>query len=653
MHKLSEDSLRSRSIDELIGMVRHHNRLYWDLNAPEIHDVDYDRLVRRLAELAPDHPVLDEMGPSGDLRFGAEVQHRTPMLSLDKCYDEATLQNWADKFEGQVVVTPKLDGLAASLIYDAQGVLQLAATRGKGNLGEDITRNVRQIGDVPTRLRNVSHELEVRGEIFMRLSVFERFKAAYANPRNLTAGAVRNKDAAKSAGYQLSFFAYDVLGTDLQTETAKLDLLESLGFCHFERHLIDKAGLQRAYERLAALRPQLDYEIDGVVYKVDDVAEQERLGSTSHHPRCAIAYKFQGETGSTQLLDVEWSVSRSGAVTPVALLEPIVLSGASISRATLHNAGFIAKLGVSRGAEVLLTRAGGVIPKVEAVLEPGDGSIALPESCPSCGRPTQLEGDFLRCTLPLECKEAVMGTLAHYARTAGIQGFGRRKLEDGYKQGTLREPVDLYRINLDDLLALERTGLKTAQNLVAERERARRLPLSRFLAALGLGDLGRSASRQLATRFGSLAALRAAGVEDIAAIDGFGATTGETIVSELQRTGRWIDELLEEVELVEEEPQGPVDEEAPLAGRSFLFTGKLDLCTRSEAQKRVKKFGGAVASGVSAQLSYLVLGASKGKPSSKEKKARALIAAGASLKLLSEEEFLAMLTELETTPAEG
>ncbi len=652
MAELSDEQLKSASADRLAKLIEHHNHLYWDLARPEISDVAYDRLVRRLQELEPEHPVLDLMGPTGALRFGEEVRHQRPMLSLDKCYDEVTLQSWAEKFEGPIVVTPKLDGLACSLIYDEDGVLQLAATRGKGTVGEDITRNVRLIRDVPTRLENIPAALEVRGEIFMRLSEFARFADAYANPRNLTAGTIRNKDATRVADCNLSFYAYELFGLELQTETARFDLLEKLGFTAFERRLVERSGMQAAYERLAALRPGLDYEIDGVVFKADDVAEQQRLGSTSHHPRYAIAYKFQGETGATRLLGIEWSVSRSGAVTPVALLEPIALSGASIGRATLHNAGFIEKLGLARGAQVLITRAGGVIPKVESVLEPGSEPLPLPGICPSCGSPTRLEGDFLNCTLPLACKEAVIGTVAHFAKSTGMQGFGRRKLEDGYARGTLRKPVDLYRISLAQLMELERTGRKTAENLIAQRERARTLPLPQFLAALGLRELGRTASRKLARVFGTIEALRAASVADIAAVDGFAETTGQAIVDELARTAPWIDELLEEVQLEAAAAPAPAASvEGPLSGASFLFTGKLVSGSRGQAEARVKKLGASIASGVTAKLRYLVVGSPKpGKLSSKQKKAAKLIAKGAALEVLGEEEFEALLAPHEEAP---
>lgn len=629
----------SPEITSLEEQVRHHNRLYWDEAKPEISDYEYDQLVLRLRALAPDSPVLAEMGPSR--RFGAEVRHREPMLSLDKCYSEEDLRDWLDGFEGEVIAMPKFDGIACTLHYDATGALVMAATRGDGVSGDDITQNVLAIADVPARVPS-GRALEVRGEIYMRLSVFAAFKSeGMANPRNLTAGAVKQKDRKKSAAYRLSFAAYDLVGDGAETQERELVHLAELGFPKIDYLVLPRDRAFEGYEQLAKLRPTLDYEIDGVVFKVNRLSEQRRLGQTAHHPRFALAYKFQGDTGVSVLKEVEWSVARTGAITPVAIVEPVALSGVTVTRASLHNVAFIDRLDLSLGAKVTLVRRGGVIPNVELVVEKGAAVVVVPVACPSCGTATVRERDFLFCSVPRSCKGAILGQLAHYAAVTDMMGFGEVVLEGAYGAGLLRDAADFYTLEIDALSRLERVGDKLAKKLRAEVDKKRTLGLATFLRALGIADLGKHVSQVLADRYRTLDAVLAVTQAELAATHGIGEIIAEHVTTGLGEAAPLIARLREHVKIAEE-TAATID--GPLTGKSFIFTGKLVALSRGEAEKRVRKAGGAVLSSVTKQLDYLVVGADKtGGPSTKQKAADKLIAAGARIRILSEEELLAML----------
>jgi len=652
-----DELVQGASSEALEAEVRRHNALYWDQAAPQISDYDYDRLVRRLQELSPDAAILQDLGPSAAGRLGDSVTHATPMLSLDKCYSDEDLESWAAKFEGPVMVTPKMDGIACSLRYDARGRLTLAATRGSGTEGDDITVNARTIEDIPHKIDQ--GDVEVRGEIYMRLSVFSRFAEQFSNPRNLAAGAIKHKEPGRCAAYGLSFAAYDLLGADVATEQAQFERLERYGFPPMEAQLVEHHRIREGYEHFATKRAALDFEIDGVVFKADRVDEQQRLGTTSHHPRWAMAYKFQGDSATTTLRAVGWSVARSGAVTPVAHIEPVELSGAEIRQASLHNAGFLEKLGLLGrpvGARVVVTRRGGVIPKVEFVAkhaEPGDGAelIGFPTACPSCDGPLEHEGDFIRCARPESCRMAVIGRLKHYCAVIDIQGFGDKLLAQCHDAGLLRSPVDLYTLNKDKLVGLERMGDRSAQNVMDQVAEHRTVELAMFLRALGLEELGKHVSAILAQRYQTLERVRQLTAEELAAIHTIGEIIADKVVRGLAREVELIDALLQHVTVVApaaaDAAGAPDGEEATLAGQSFVFTGKLEAFDRKRAQKRVKALGGAAPGGVTKGLTYLVLGdGSEKRESSKLKKARKLVAAGAAIKIISEGDFLGMVGEV-------
>ncbi len=627
-----------REIADLEAKIRHHNQLYWDNNAPEISDYDYDALVRRLRELAPDSPVLEAMGPSR-AALGTPFRHREAMLSLDKCYSPEELADWTASFEGEVVGTPKFDGIACSLHYDEKGHLKVAATRGDGQVGDDVTQNALRIKDIPRRIGEGPRE--VRGEIYMRLSVFAKFKEeGMANPRNLTAGAVKLKDAEKSAAYNLSFAAYDIVGTDDQTQEAELERLVRLGFPPVDHVRVPKEKAFEAFEAFAKRRPTLDYEIDGVVFKVDSLKEQRRLGETAHHPRYALAYKFQGDAGISTLREVEWSVARTGAITPVAIVDPVALSGVTVTRASLHNVAFIDRLGLTLGAKVTLVRRGGVIPNVEHVTEPGDRPVEIPTTCPSCGGSVTRIRDFLYCDNPQSCRHAVIGQLLHFSATTDMLGFGDVIVEQAYDAKLLTGPQDFYTLDVASLMKLDRAGEKLAKKLVAEVDKKRVLELAVFLRALGISELGKNVSGILAARYRTLDAVLAVTEEELAATHGIGETIAKSVVQGLAAMRPTIDALRAHVTFAEEKAKA----EGPLTGKSFVFTGKMVAFARSEGEKRVRERGGDVLSSVTKNLTYLVVGADKSGPkSTKEKAADKLLGQGATLQIIDEDAFLAMI----------
>ncbi len=634
---------------DLEALVERHNRLYWELAAPVISDVEFDRLCRALSARDPSSRALKHLGARPDA-FSA-VKHREPMLSLDKCYEQSDLEKWAgDLGCDDVLAMPKIDGLACSLRYDASGNLEVAATRGDGEEGEDITPNARGVADIPARIDPERAPLEVRGEVFMSLRVFEKHKARSAgergaNPRNLAAGALRQKDPNATRRMELSFLAYDVRGDGAGAFTRqrdKLALAKDAGFRAIDVVVVPVNKAMDAVAELSARRGELGYETDGVVLMADDVAAHKRLGATAHHPRWALAWKFQGEEGTSVLRGVEWSVARTGTITPVALVEPVQLSGVTVGRATLHHKGFLAKLGLSIGASIAMVRRGGVIPHVERVLSPGTEPVPVPSTCPACGAPVVEEGDFLLCSKPESCVAARVGRLLHFAEAADIQGLGEVVVEEAVQKGLLTTPADLYGLSAGQLAALEKCGDKNAQKIVAEIDRARRLPLDVLLRALGIASLGKTAARTLAERYETLARVRAVTAGELSAIKGFGEVIAAAIVEGLRENAA----LLDALEALLELGAAPSSTTGGLAGKSFVFTGKLRI-DRKAAEARVKALGAAVPSGVTKALTYLVIGASdRASPSTKQKAAEKLVADGAALQIIDEDAFEALMSSL-------
>lgn len=650
------------SVAELEEAARYHNTKYWVDNAPEISDVEYDQLIEALRTAAPDSPVLDAIGESGGIDGAAgddetiKVAHDPPMLSLQKCYDEETLIKWFEKFEGDAVAGPKIDGVACRLLYNASGALVLAATRGNGTIGEDITANVRHVLDVPAQLE--IGPLEVRGEVYMRWSTFnEKFAAEYMSPRNLTAGALKQKDATQTAKYEVRFFAYDVIGLELPTEVEKRARLVELGFEPVPSVLVVEADLQKTFDRLQAERDQLDYDTDGVVFRANRLDEQARLGANAHHPKHSIAYKYQGDARASTLREVEWSVSRTGAINPVAIVDPVTLSGAVVTRVSLHNLSIMRTLGgeagLTLGSSVMVMRRGGVIPHIESVLSPGDTPVETPDACPLCGGPTFVEGDFLFAHHHDTCVAVGIRSLEHFTKAMEIKGLGLKILEQLFDEELVRRPRDLFDLTPEGILHLDRMGERLATKLVANIQSKREVSVELFLRALGIDELGNHVSKILARDFERMEDIFALDAETFAQTHTIGEVIAQRVTEGLAARREEIEELLEVINVTFPDPAAaPVgDADHPLYDKGVVFTGTLVAMKRKDAQKRVEALGGRAPSGVSAEVDYVVLGDEDyaryedGWRSSKLKKAEQLQEQGAPLEVISETRFLELLGE--------
>jgi DNA ligase (NAD+) len=647
------DQLPSLSIEQLELLVRHHNHAYFVDNKAEISDEAFDKLAETLRFLEPDSFILEEIETQKILKTAVGVVvHQQPMLSLDKCYEEDSFLKWREKVNGALIAMPKIDGVACSIRYDAKGQLHIAATRGDGKRGENITANVQRIQDVPhPLLKSLGAEIEIRGEVYMKLSRFaSHYKEQFVNPRNLAAGALKQKEADKSAAYELSFFPYDIRGVALETEVEKFDLLNALGFQVPPTQLVDSDGeCKRAFLHFATKRSDLNYEIDGVVFRANRVSEQGRLGITAHHPKWSIAYKFQGESAQTYLENVEWSVGRTGAITPVVIVKPVFVSGATVMRASLHNWGLFRKLHLSQGALVEIVRRGGVIPHLERVLRAGSEPMLAPNSCPSCQGSVIEEGDFLRCQNPLSCPTVIEAKIEHFCAVLGIDGFGKKIIQTLIKEKLVQHPTDLYRLKINDLLGLERVGEKLATKLLKEIAQKREIELIHLITALGIGEVGPTVAAIIVKHYPTMETLRQANVNEIASIYGIGVSIAESLVDGLKAEQKSIDDLLTEIKISRSSFSSDFDSSHPLFEKNVVFTGAMRHLERKEAQKKVRAVGGKTPAAVSNFTDYLVVGDDgsplfgPGEMSSKQKSAQKLIEKNTPIQIISETELIKML----------
>ncbi len=641
--------MEKMTVSELEAEVRLHNRLYFVEHKPVISDYEFDKLVETLRKKKPDSKALTEIfsdfeRSKGQLEMWKEtkeaiaVTHDIPMLSLDKCYDEKDVIDWASKIKGDFIASPKIDGCAVSIKYGRDGSLVQAATRGDGFEGDEITENIKQIRTVPHKVS--VKNIEVRGEVYMPLSVFKQYEKEFANPRNLAAGAIKQKDPQKTGEYHLSFLAYDLLGIDCITELDKRGILERNGFHVVETEKVDREKLQATFERFLERRYKNDFETDGVVFKANVIAEQERLASTAHHPRYAVAYKYQGESGKTKLVDVEWSVARTGVITPVAIVKPVALSGVQVTRASLHNVGIMRKLGVEIGDKVLMMRRGGVIPYVEEVVQRGGKPVPIPKKCPSCGAPTELKDDFLYCTNPKSCVASKIAELEHFIKEIGCDGFGEKRIAKLYENGFVTDPAEFYTLTAGDLLQLERMGDTLAAKLIKNINDKRDLSLEAFLRSLGIREVGKHVSKILGG-YGGIKKVMSLTEEELSEIHTIGPVIAREVVAGLKEKRRLIEKLLKYVKIRKVKVEIEI-KEGPFAGKKVLFTGSLVAMERKAAQALVEEAGGEAAEGVSRELDYLVVGDGGG-AGSKLAKAKKIIADGGKTKILTEKEFLKML----------
>lgn len=654
------------------------DRRYHGEDAPEVSDDVYDALRRELEDLHVRHPALVDLVPFPNLvgappaRSFRTARHRTPMRSLDDVFDAEAFRAFDLRVRQRLgrsepvayVAEPKLDGLALSLTYE-NGELTRALTRGDGATGEDVSANVRLLRTVPARLRAPAPRLvEIRGEVYIAREDFARLNAAmhargekgFANPRNAAAGSLRQLDPAVTASRPLSFCAY-ALGTleegdDPATETELLALLERWGL-PVVPEASRRADVEEAlayHDDLGRRRENLPYEIDGAVFKVNDRDAQRRLGETARAPRWAVAYKFPARERTSRVRAVDVQVGRSGALTPVARLDPVELNGAIVRNATLHNFDEVARKDVRVGDTVVVRRAGDVIPEIVSVLlplrPPDTRAVVPPERCPACGSAVRPRGETrgLYCTGGWHCPAQLRETLRHFvSRNAlDVDGLGPRLLDQLVRSGRVRTPADLYRLRAEDLEALERVGPVLAEKLIAALDRSRRTTLERFLIALGIPEVGAVTARLLARRFRTLDALMAAGVEDLAAIVGIGPVGAAAVRDFFADPGNRA--VLEDLRALGLVPAPPPEEAGPegarpWSGRRFVFTGRLAAFGREEAQARVRALGGTVADRVTRATDYLVAGAD---PGSKIDEARRL-----GIRILEEEEFRLLLAQAE------
>ena len=622
------NNYQNLNVSELTELVKKHNHLYWDLNSPEISDYDYDILTQTLRKVDPKAEILNHLGPTFS-EIGVEVKHNHPMLSLDKCYDEESLLKWTAKnpLKSTWIMMPKIDGMACSLIYK-NGLLNRAATRGTGEIGEDITLNVVNI--VPKQI-SFDGEIEIRGELYMPISEFNKQSDVFANARNAVAGIIKRKEDRTDCG--IKFLAYDLIGSDKDTMVEKLETLSLEGFnIPYWRHFKDTFFMQTEYDNVLEKRHLFDYEMDGIVFRIDEDEKYFEMGFTSHHPKGAIAYKFQGDYGETYLRNVHWRISRTGCLNPIAIVDSVKLSGANVTKITLHHAGMIKTRNITINAKVLTVRRGGVIPHLEKVLIPGDTPVLLPDTCPQCGNTTRLEGDFLYCNSNGECSLA--HRIMHFISSMEIEGIGLTWIEKLIDEGLLNSIPDLYRLQRQDLMRLENVSDIRADQWLSQISRSRNIELSKFLTSLGIDQLGKKASEVLEENFKSLEKIRNLTIPEIDDINGFGEITAQSIINGLNKNDSLINELLTFIQLKNTEI---IQSTGKLNGISFLFTGTLSIMKRAEAESKVISLGGNIASGVSKSLNYLVVG-SQGKAGSKLDKAKSL-----NINIIDENQFIQMV----------
>ncbi len=616
--------------------------LYHELDAPELPDADFDQLVHRLRELEAAHPELasadspaEQVGGAPSVAF-APVVHEVPMMSLDNAFDIDELRGWAERLERRLgdsipsfVCELKFDGLALSIRYE-DGVLVRAATRGDGTTGEDVTHTVRTIADVPHELpAGAPPVIEVRGEAYMRLSTFAALnkaqeaagQQAYVNPRNTAAGTIRQKDPEAASQRALSFWPYQlgqvVDGPVLDAHSATFDFLTSISFGVNEHsRVVDTIDDVVAFiEEYAAKRHDLDYEFDGVVIKVDDLETQRVLGSTARAPRWAIAYKMPPEERATRLIDIPISIGTNGSATPYALLEPVFVGGVTVTNATLHNQDIVAQKDVRPGDMVIVRRAGDVIPEVVGPVlserDPDSEAWVFPTDCPECHRPLVRPEGAARHRCPFaDCPAQVRGRIDHFAQRSAmdIEHFGERTIDLLVSAGLITDVGDVFLLDPQELAEFEGFGETSIENLRAGLESSRTRPLGNVIFALAIPHVGSSNGKVLAKAFGSIEALAAASVEQIAAIDGIGPTIAESVVEWFaSETGRAIVQKLHDGGV---RPIAPVVStlEATLTGKSIVVSGGLANYGRSEAKNAITDRGGKAPGSVSKSTFALVVG---------------------------------------------
>lgn len=672
---LNQQVISAAELEQLRQTLRKYEYHYHVLDNPLVPDAEYDRLMNELKAIEKAHPELIT-ADSPTQRVGAkplsgftQITHELPMLSLDNAFSNEELLGFLRRIEGQIhrnpetivfCCEPKLDGLAVSILY-VNGILTQAATRGDGTTGEDITANVRTIRNVPLRLNtdNPPARLEVRGEVFMPQKGFnalnerslEHGEKTFANPRNAAAGSLRQLDPKITAKRPLTLNAYGIGIYEADqplpnTHFDRLQWLKSIGIPVNNEIRLAKGveELAEFYADIQAKRPKLGYDIDGTVLKVNDIALQEQLGFISRSPRWAIAYKFPAQEEMTVLNDVEFQVGRTGAITPVAKLEPVFVAGVTVSNATLHNGDEIERLGIAIGDTVIIRRAGDVIPQIIGVVTErrpiNVKKIVFPTACPVCeSAVVRVDGEAVaRCTGGLFCEAQRKEALKHFVsrKAMDIEGVGEKLIEQLMASELIKTPADLFKLDKTILMRLERMGEKSAQNVLNSLEKAKQTTLPRFLFALGIRDVGESTALNLANHFGTLEAIQVATFEQLQEVQDVGEVVANrivsfwkephnvTVVEDLQAQGiHW--QAVEKVEIADN----------PLKDKNVVLTGTLSQLTRDQAKALLQGLGCKVSGSVSSKTDYLIAGEKAG---SKLTKAQEL-----GVKVLSEQEFIDLM----------
>lgn len=661
---------------ELRKLLNEYSYHYYVLDKPLVPDAEYDRLFRELQHLEAKHPELispdsptQRIGEKPLTKF-AEIKHSIPMLSLDNgfneddaiAFDKRIHERLHDNNPIEYVCEPKIDGLAVSLIYQ-DGLLQRAATRGDGFVGEDITQNVRTIESIPLKLRGSDYPelLEVRGEIYMPLAGFEEFnknaekhgEKAFVNPRNAAAGSLRQLDPKVTAARPLNIFCYalgEVKGEKKGKEFPDkhydiLHTLKKLGFrINPEIHLeIGIDACLKYFQKLAKKRESLPYEIDGIVYKVNDMKLQEKLGFVSRAPRWALAHKFPAQEELTKVLDIEFQVGRTGALTPVARLQPVFVGGATVSNATLHNIDEVWSKDVRVGDTVIVRRAGDVIPEVASVMKERRPAhthqVALPKHCPVCHADVvRVEGEAAaRCSGGLYCSAQRKESIKHFASKTGldIRGLGDKLIDQLVDAKLIDNVADLYKLKVEELAALERMGKKSAEKIIAALEKSKTTTLQRFIYALGIREVGETTALTLANHFQDFTKLMHADLDELQKISDIGPVVAEFIVTFFkQKHNRELIESLLHAG-IHWQKIAIMPKSQKFAGQTFVLTGTLATMSREEAKEHLQALGARVSESVSKNTTYVVAGV---EPGSKLAKAREL-----GVKIIAEDEFLQLI----------
>ena len=650
-----------KEINELRATLRYHSDKYYNDDAPEIEDYEYDMMMRRLKELEEKYPEFDtpdsptkRVGGKADNSFES-VTHTVRMESLQDAFSKEEIFDFSRRVSEAVpnaryVVEPKIDGLSVSLEY-VDGVFYRGSTRGDGDVGEDVSGNLRVIRNVPLKLKKSLPYIEVRGEVYMPKKSFDRVvdrqlingEKPFKNPRNAAAGSLRQKDSEVTAGRGLDIFIFNIQqieGETLNSHKQSLDYLRELGFNtvpYYERVDTIEDAFSKV-EQIGEMRGELEFDIDGAVIKVDDFSDREILGSTAKYPKWAVAFKYPPEEKQTRIVDIEITVGRTGKLTPTAVLEPVHLAGTTVSRATLHNQDFIAQKGVNIGDIITVRKAGDIIPEVLCVNEKhSDGYFVYPTHCPSCNQMLVSEENEvdIRCINP-ECPAQLLRNLIHFcSRDAmDIEGLGPSIIETFVDNGMIKDISDIYHLNADDISALDGFQTTSANNIISSVEKSKNNDLGKLIFAFGIRHIGSKAAKLLSDYFKNIDAVMNAEVDDILKIDGFGDVMAQAVYDYFHSQGA--------VELVAELKEAGVNTESKTVikdnrfeGKTFVLTGTLPNLKRSEASKIIESFGGKTSSSVSKKTDFVLSGEASG---SKLDKANAL-----GTRVIDENEFMEMI----------